>query len=665
MEKLNFLMGLHCHQPVDNFRYIFQDAYEKSYMPFLNVLEKHPSIKVSLHYSGPVLDWVSENRPEFLDKVRSLVERNQVEILTGGYFEPILSMVPIKDAKGQIEMLTDKVKKCFGKTPSGIWLTERVWDPKFSSIFKDLNIKYTILDDYHLKKAGVGKDEVFGHYSLKDNPDFHVFASIKKLRYTMPFREPNVTIKFLERLKEEKNVKTVTFGDDGEKFGLWPYTYDLVYKKGWLDKFFTKLEESENIKTLTFTEALKKTKSKGEVEIPHSSYAEMVQWSGGNFDNFFKKYPESDFMRRRMLNISKKIEELQGTQNYDSSLEKAKEELYKSQSNCAYWHGVFGGVYTSYLRTGLYSHIIKAGDSLKKSDKDIEAKTINLSDNKEDLIVAKNKFLNIFIDPSYAGSICEIDYKPLSYNLVNTISRRYEPYHEILKKSSRPTIESLKKKIDEEEDVNLYEALGVRERNLEKFLDYDPYRKFSFLCHVMDWKTTFNDFVKSRHVKEESLLGPFKHKIENGGDKLTINLEKDGEIKIKGYSYNIRLNKCIILESGSEIVAKFELENMSSKPLKFILGTEFNWSINDKDFMKDLKERGVREIALADEYCGIKINHSFGEPVDLWSFPVYTLNETECGLGKNFQELSLLFHKRVSLKSKGRTSFSAKVRISK
>ena len=49
MDKIKFLMGLHCHQPVDNFKEIFEGAYEKSYKPFLDVLERHPNIKITFH----------------------------------------------------------------------------------------------------------------------------------------------------------------------------------------------------------------------------------------------------------------------------------------------------------------------------------------------------------------------------------------------------------------------------------------------------------------------------------------------------------------------------------------------------------------------------------------------------------------------------------------
>ena len=659
MEKINFTMGLHCHQPVDNFRNIFDEAYKKSYEPFLTVLERHPKIKLSLHYSGSLLDWIVENKPQFLDKVKRLIDRQQVEILTGGYFEPILPMVPVEDAKGQIKMLTEAIKKHFDFKPFGIWIAERVWDPALSSIFKDLNIRYTILDDFHLKQASVKADEVFGHYHVEGFNNFSVFASIKKLRYTMPFREPEVTIDFLRKLREKSNVHSVTFGDDCEKFGLWPYTYNWVYKKGWLEKFFRMLEENDWIKTMTFGEALKECDSMGKIEIPHSSYAEMIQWSNGNFNNFFEKYPASNLMRKRMLYVSRKIGKLQGTNSQITpKVEKAKKELYKSQSNCAYWHGIFGGIYTNHLRHGVYSHIIKAEEVLHSDEKTEEIEMIDLKDNPGNVICARNKSLALFVDPDYAGSLFEIDYKPLSYNLVDTVSRRYESYHEKLNKKRKANPGELKKKVDDNESIDLYEVLGVRERNLDKFLNYDTYRKFSSICHIMDLKTSFSDFVKSTHRSpgKDDLFGPYSHQIENKSGKLIMNLRKDGKM--------LRINKCIVLERKSEIFIRFDLENVSSEPAKFIFGTEFNWSIEDKSFLRQRRLGSKKELTLTDRFLGITIKHIFEKPVNVWSFPVYTLSESERGLGKNFQEISLLFCKKLALKSKQKFSMDTQIRIS-
>jgi len=181
MKKLSFLMCLHGHQPSDNSRDIFEQAYKKSYEPFLDVLERHPRIKTSFHFSGPLLEWLIYNKPDFINKLQQMVKQGRVELLTGGYFEPILPVIPERDTKGQIDMFSGFMQKHLDYTPRGLWLTERVWDPSLASVLKDLRIDYTILDDFHLRLAGVEENPVFGHYTIGGHDDFHVFASIKKL----------------------------------------------------------------------------------------------------------------------------------------------------------------------------------------------------------------------------------------------------------------------------------------------------------------------------------------------------------------------------------------------------------------------------------------------------------------------------------------------------
>src|SRR6202022_685895 len=42
------------------------------------------------------------------------------------------------------------------------------------------------------------------------------------------------------------------------------------------------------------------------------------------------------------------------------ALDHARRELYRAQCNCAYWHGLFGGLYLNYLRDAVYHHLIEA-----------------------------------------------------------------------------------------------------------------------------------------------------------------------------------------------------------------------------------------------------------------------------------------------------------------
>ena len=58
MNKIYLSLILHNHQPVGNYDFVIADAYQKTYEPMLTALERHPAVRVALHYSGPLRDWL-------------------------------------------------------------------------------------------------------------------------------------------------------------------------------------------------------------------------------------------------------------------------------------------------------------------------------------------------------------------------------------------------------------------------------------------------------------------------------------------------------------------------------------------------------------------------------------------------------------------------------
>src|SRR6476660_6220534 len=140
---LRFVFGLHDHQPVGNFDGVFEQAYRDGYEPFLSLSERFPEIRISLHHSGCLLEWLVAHRPEYVARVRSLVQSGQVEILGGAFFEPILSMIPSWDREGQVTSYTDYLRDLYGCTVRGLWLAERVWEPELVSDLARAGIEYT------------------------------------------------------------------------------------------------------------------------------------------------------------------------------------------------------------------------------------------------------------------------------------------------------------------------------------------------------------------------------------------------------------------------------------------------------------------------------------------------------------------------------------------
>ena len=279
MKKIKFAIGIHNHQPIGNFDFVFEDAYNKAYLPFLDVLARHPKIKIALHYSGYLFEWLLNRDQQWAERLRDLVASGQVEMMSGGYYEPILVNIPDEDKLGQIEKLNQFVKQHTGYDATGLWLAERIWEPQLPKILAQCGCRYVVIDDSHFKSAGLEAKDLFGYYVTEETGYVvNIFPISERLRYTIPFQQPEITIEYLRSIANEAGDRLVVFADDGEKFGIWPGTYEHCYQNQWLEQFFSLLEANLDwIEIVHFSEALEKLLPLGRVYLPTASYREMTE----------------------------------------------------------------------------------------------------------------------------------------------------------------------------------------------------------------------------------------------------------------------------------------------------------------------------------------------------------------------------------------------------
>jgi len=281
---IELIMVFHCHQPVGNFDSIFNMAIKRCYLPLLKILDEHPLFRCGLHFSGPLLEWMEDSCPEALVILERLIRRGQVEPFSGGFYEPILSSIPINDARGQILKMNRYMESRFDYKPKGLWLTERIWDPMLPWLLDGTGLRYTIVDDTHFFYAGLNKDQIYAPYiTEKHGKELILFATPIKMRYIIPFKEVDQVIEHLHSL-DDKGHDIAVYGDDGEKFGIWPGTYEWVIKKGWLKGFIKKvIENGEWLKTTVPGEYIEKyiasNRSFERIYIPEASYEEMTEWA--------------------------------------------------------------------------------------------------------------------------------------------------------------------------------------------------------------------------------------------------------------------------------------------------------------------------------------------------------------------------------------------------
>ena len=223
--RISLCLVIHNHQPVGNFGWVIEDVFEHAYEPLIGALERHPAIRVALHYTGPLLEWISAERPEFIDRLKGLVAREQVEILGGGLYEPILAALPERDRNAQLTRMRDDLAARFGMAPRGAWLAERVWEPSLPFDLASAGYEYTVLDDNHLRGAFVLDDDMWSTYTTDDQGKLlTIFATEKGLRYLIPWRPVDELIDYMRANATDDGARVGVMGDDGEKFGAWPGT---------------------------------------------------------------------------------------------------------------------------------------------------------------------------------------------------------------------------------------------------------------------------------------------------------------------------------------------------------------------------------------------------------------------------------------------------------
>ncbi len=452
---ISLLFGVHAHQPVGNFTEVLDDAHRRCYGPFIRTLYRYPRFRFAAHFSGWLLDYLLRVYPEDMALLKQMVARGQLEMVGAGDTEPVLAVIPYRDRMSQLNALSDRLHAAFGQRPQGAWLTERVWEATVVPALADAGIGYVTVDDYHFLCAGQDADKLNGFFTTEeDGRRLDLYPISEALRYRLPFAPAHEAVVYIESLAKTGEAAAIYF-DDIEKFGIWPETYAWVFEKGWLTQFIEGVLASQIIRTETFRAHHARAKTHGIVYLPTTSYIEMNEWTlpahvaarydgliaaskasgrfeeekaflrGGIWKNFFSVYPESNWMHKRMLSLSQRLQALPA----ELASERMQVLLHEAQANDAYWHGLFGGLYLPHLRRAVYNAIVELEGLLDgavprpamlRDDADMDG---------NDEIFLHNSALQAVVRLDGSASVIELDAYRLRHNFGDTLRRQPEHYH--------------------------------------------------------------------------------------------------------------------------------------------------------------------------------------------------------------------------------------------
>lgn len=704
-DRFHLVLIVHAHQPSGNFEHVFEECYQHCYLAFLTLVEKHPNLRFAFHYSGSLLLWIEKNHPEYFVRLRAVVASGQVELIGGGFYEPILISIPETDRIEQITLLADYLEKHFGKRPAGAWLAERVWEPQLPTTLAHANVGYTLVDDLPFIAAGFEPQELFGPYIAEDcGKSVWLFPGLKELRYLIPFRKVEESIAYFKNAAQIHPGGAAAFGDDMEKFGVWPGTFKHCYADGWLENFFKALDDNAAwLKTVTPSELIASQVPLGRADLPTASYAEMMEWvlptatrmrfdalekefssrpdllaflRGGVWRGFFRKYPESNLLHKKMLRVSAGVAAVAPRRfgpERAAQLQAAREHLFRGQGNDGYWHGVFGGLYAPHLRTELWSNLVSAeslvdqlipGGVLPRFEfLDYDA------DGHSELLFTSQEY-QALLKPSDGATLAAFDFRLRSATLINSLQRRPEAYHSRLREAaaSTPSTGGV---------VSIHDLVRVKEPNLERYLRYDRFPRHSFRLLLFDSNASFGDYEALR-LNEHAGLAAAAFEIRNSSSThadlvLEQSLPEFGADPVNPSCLSITKRfQFGPAPQGCEVSCdvSFRLSAPLARPLRFGLESVINLlapTEPDRFFETPTGHQNLRFsgaipgplLRMEDGWQRLRVTLHAPGSEEFWVAPIDTVSESEGGFERVYQGSQVLALWRPDFTKK--LSFSARL----
>jgi alpha-amylase len=665
---LAFCFGVHNHQPIGNFDSVLVETTEHAYRPLLERLRARTEVRMTVHCTGSLLEWLRAHARSTFDLLGELAASGRVELLTGGFYEPILAILPDADKRGQIERLSAFLKTEFGVSPRGMWLAERVWEPTLPRALRDAGVEYVLVDDQHFALAGLSPDELGGYYLTEDQgATVGVFPINGRLRHLIPFAEVEKSIEYLG--EQHGRVTAVTVADDGEKFGGWPGTFKHVYEDGWLDAFFDRIAETPWLRWATCADVVDAGPATGRVYLPTASYQEMGEWAlpteagraleeakrdlgpleggarligllrGGFWRNFLIKYPEVAEIYWKMLRLSAAISQAQKRRPDDRAVLEAREALWRGQANDAYWHGVFGGCYLPHLRRAVKTALLEAEARLASGGAPLEVTVADVNGDGRDEIVVRTSDLSVTLNPARGGTLTEVGALGRRHDAADVLARRPETYHARLAGGAE----------GQGAARSIGDSTPEKEPGLHRLLAYDRFRRASLLDGLFDASGDLDavePWAASRLALGDAV---FEHAVERRSDGAEIVL------RLRGDHAELAAVEKRVTVAGATVTARYRLTAPAGAELAGRWAVQWNLALSAGDAPGRYLTRPDRpslgsaghagdatDVALVDEWLGLQAHLAWSPAATLQWGPVETVSVSEGGFERLYQGTALL-----------------------
>jgi len=264
-------------------------------------------------------------------------------------------------------------------------------------------------------------------------------------------------------------------------------------------------------------------------------------------------------------------------------------------------------------------------------------------------------------DPSYAmvlrpadgGTISSLRFKPADVELINSLMRREEAYHEKVLKHVGSDAEAPR-----EGPASIHDHVWSKESNLSALLRYDRYPRNLFRTYVFPADQQCKDFdylcLRENPEFASGTWALSESKTAPGIFPLT----RQANIYMNGGELHIRAGKIIEAraEAGSlQLGCRSSLSMPSPAPAPLALGLELVFNLlapdaPDRYFLvnqirRPLEFRGEidsAQLAMVDEWQKVKICIEANPKPVWWIVPIETISQSESGFERVYQGSSIL-----------------------
>lgn len=649
MKSIRLIFGTHNSLPFAGDTGLIESVYQKALKPFLTVLNRFPGMSVVLHYSGYLLEWLEKAHPEFIMLLADMVGRKQVELLTGGYYEPVLTIIPNADRLGQIEHLTTFLRGRFGKRPRGGWISQCDWEPFLASTLANVGVEYTFLDESHFRHSGVTAGELGYRYLTEDQGKtvsvFPLSQKLKRLVFTAP---PEEVVKHIVGSADESSGRLLAFMGGGESFGYVGRSHDRYIKENWLEEFCRLvMDKSDVIVPAKPAKLVKQQDPRAKVYISYGASSEVADallpsekahraavlkkknlpphlealLAGATFRQFLCRYPESGFMYAKMMHTHIRVNQIRGDKYRKIA---ARKELWRGQANFGYWHSSKGGLYWPQVRKEQYRAFIEA-EKMTRADGTFTPSIISFdfdSDGRNEYVF-QGRDINAYIHSS-GGMLFELDHIPSRWNYGDSLSRWPELYHQ----------------------------------NGDRI--YDGYTRKSFIDHFLPEGVDLGAFQVAAYRELGNFVDQEYELYRMNRDRRELTLVREGSITVRNRAYPLRIVKKYIFRRLS-LSVEYVVTNRSEQLLDLRFAAELNLSLPSSDgknpamfaFEKAKRIRvpagpnsreAVGKVLLQDSRNGVDITFASDQPSTLWSLPLVTVSRSFGMREENYQATCFVPH---------------------